>query len=211
MNKKFLIFIGMPGSGKGTQGALISKQMEIEHISLGDVLRSIINTNHRKAKYLSDNISKGKLVSDDVINELMLEYIESDKYKTGCILDGYPRKKSQLEFLQNKIGNNFTAIYFKIDEQELENRILNRYICANCGKIFNKNIDGKIDKCTNCGSTEFKVRKDDNSDSLKERVKSFNKEILPLLHFLDSKNMLITVDAAKDKSILTEDIVSLVK
>ena len=97
---KNFIFFGPPGAGKGTQAKLLSKSLNIPHLSTGDILRSKILQNDEKAKDLNKILSKGQLVPDEILNEIVLDKLENEK-KNGFILDGYPRTLDQSKFLNN--------------------------------------------------------------------------------------------------------------
>ncbi len=126
---KNFIFFGPPGAGKGTQAKLLSKSLNIPHLSTGDILRSKILQNDEKARDLNKILSKGQLVPDEILNEIVLDKLENEK-KNGFILDGYPRTLDQSKFLNNFLDEKkiflTLIIEFYVDYQTLLKRILNR-------------------------------------------------------------------------------------
>jgi len=153
-----LILFGPPGSGKGTQASLLSKKNKIPHLSTGDILRSKLEDNDSLAKDLSQIISGGNLVADSIINPIVTEKLLSTDCKNGFILDGYPRNKSQsnflIDFLANKNLDIDLIIDFKADINTVKQRILER------SKIEN--------------------RSDDNLEVIKTRLDKYFSETQPI-------------------------------
>ncbi len=205
-----LIFLGPPGSGKGTQAQLISKNFGIPHISTGDIFRNIIKTN--KPKKLADIVNKyvkeGLLVPDDIVFECVKTALKNNK---SFILDGYPRNLNQAELLDKYFGNNGInkVIYFKVTDKEIIKRLSSRRVCPKCGKVYNiYTLKPKKDNiCDICG-IKLIIREDDKVSTIKKRLKVYKKETLPLIDYYKKKNLLLEVKANDTVENIYNNIVS---
>ncbi len=180
-----LILFGPPGSGKGTQASLLSNKIKIPHLSTGDILRSKLNDNDELAQELSKIMSSGNLVPDTILNPIVTEKLLSDDCKNGFILDGYPRNKSQSDFLMifREKQNHFRSIIdFSADTNTIRGRILER------SKIEN--------------------RSDDNLEVIKTRLDKYFAETQPLAAIYRDKfeGKFFEIDAMQEISKIQSDI-----
>jgi len=209
-----VIFLGPPGSGKGTQAAVISDTLSLPSISTGDILRQSAKGSSGNSQELRECLASGKLVSSDLVNKLVYEFLKQDQYASGCILDGYPRNLNQAEFLdQNFPGSDIEVIYFNISYNVLLERISGRYSCAVCGAIYNKFLSPTEidDVCDKCGSKELKTRDDDNIEVFSARWNEYSEQTKPLLDYYDKKGCLFEVDASQKKEDITNKVVNKLK
>jgi len=194
-----LILFGSPGVGKGTQAKIISKNLNIPHISTGDILRKAVKEQTELGKRAGEIMARGELVPDDLMIGLIKEVLTSDECKDGFILDGFPRTTIQAEALDRlftQIGiNNAILVHITADEKEIIKRLNNRRACKECGNIFVlKDIEG-LDTCPNCGAkNSFYLRDDDREDVIKNRLDVFNSTTLPVLDYYDNKGRVIEVN-----------------
>lgn len=197
MKKQIFILLGMPGSGKGTQGERLSKEIRLPHISTGDIFRKMVSSDAEEAKSLNEYISQGKLVPSELVNKIVKKYILSDECKTGCILDGYPRNLSQAEYFIENIQAEILAVLFESTDEVVVKRIMGRESCAKCSKLYNKFFakPKKNGICDECGGKEFVSRLDDNEETIKKRLEEYRAETLPLIEYYSKKNKLTTVNA----------------
>lgn len=137
----FLIFFGPPGSGKGTQGKMISRELGIPHIATGDIMREAVASETELGRKVKDYIGRGLLVPDDVVIKIIEERLSKDDVKQGFILDGFPRTLEQAESLDRlfaKLGiKDFRVIYFDVPDDEIVKRVSGRRTCIKCGKVYN--------------------------------------------------------------------------
>lgn len=194
-----LILFGSPGVGKGTQAKIISKNLNIPHISTGDILRKAVKDQTELGIRAGELMSKGELVPDDLMIAMIKEVLTSDECKNGFILDGFPRTTVQAEaldklFEQIKIDNAI-LIHITADEKEIIKRLNNRRACKECGHIFIlKEIEG-LDTCPNCGAkNSFYLRNDDKKEVIKNRLDIFNSSTLPVLGYYEKKDRVIEVN-----------------
>ncbi len=201
-----IIFLGPPGSGKGTQAAIVSKALSIPSLSTSAILTSVIQSGGDRAKELRDYMTSGNLVPSSLVNELVATTLIKNEYTAGCILDGYPRTIDQAEFLDIRFPElKLKVVYFDISYNALSSRIEGRFACASCGAIYNKfSSKTKVDGiCDICGLQEFKVREDDKLEVLRKRWEVYIEETRPLLEYYKNKDVLVSIDATLDKEDIT--------
>lgn len=202
--KHIISFLGLPGSGKGTQAALVTKKLGIPSYSIGQLLRQVDDADVKKY------IDAGLIVPDNVVNKVVEDLIKS--LDTACLLDGYPRSMSQGKFLHDAPGIDMLPIYFKLDEKELLERIVSRIQCSECDTIYNDDVlDEEVFSCQNCGAKEYYRRKDDNKEILAVRIEQFKVNTVPLLDFYESQNLLRTLDAKLSIGALKKEIAEIIE
>lgn len=203
--KHYIIF-GPPGGGKGTFSSQIKKIIpNIEHISTGDIFRENLKNNTPLGLKAKEFMDKGELVPDGLTNELVKNRLEQIKDKSW-ILDGYPRNMNQVEFLEN-ITEIDLLLLLQVSKEIIFKRILGRYSCPNCGRIYNKyTLPPKTEGiCDNCGTDiKFEQRTDDNEATLKNRLKTYEKNSKPIIKYYRKRSKLKKIDAT-DTLKLTED------
>ncbi len=206
-----VIFIGPPGSGKGTQADLIGKKIGLPVVSTGDVLRAKAQSQDPDGLALKLILESGKLAPTDMVNKFVLEDVNS--YNNGCILDGYPRNLAQAEFLSGSIKQPLKVLYFEIDNDILLKRITGRFSCSECGKIYNKFFSPtKIDnECDVCGEKNFTHRSDDNEVTISNRLETYKQETMPVIDYYKKSGALAVVDATNAIEKITEELLSILK
>ena len=180
-NKKFnLIFMGAPGSGKGTQIQMMLKDGYTQ-ISTGDVLRQEVKSGSKLGKELKKIMDSGKLVSDDLVIKVIDNIFNNLESKQGIILDGFPRTIIQAEKLA-KILKKYNieidaVIEINTPDNVIINRISDRFICTNCGATYNKSNKKPLEKgiCDICQGTKFKTRDDDKKEVVQKRLQTYHK------------------------------------
>jgi adenylate kinase len=207
--KSNLIFVGAPGSGKGTQSEVLSKRFDYIHISTGDLLRSEISKGTELGKNVKSVMDKGNLVSDDLVIKLLKANLDFSENK--YIFDGFPRNLDQAKTLVTDVlsGQSFKVVYFKINEEKLIERLANRRSCSVCGKIYNliSNRPKNDGVCDSCGSKDLKLRDDDKADVVKNRLNVFNSTINPMVDYFSRLGGWIEVSAELDVDLITNKIV----
>lgn len=207
-----IIFIGPPGSGKGTQSQFISHKLSIPHLSIGDMLRKIVEDGGDYSKQLMHFMQKGQLVPSELINILIKNTLLDAKYSNGCLFDGYPRSVDQAIFL-DKIINESIVFYFDLSISLITERILGRFSCLNCGKIYNNyyNVPKKNNVCDDCSSQHFSYRQDDNKDTVIKRIFEYESQTKPLIEYYRAKKDFFTIDASKSKEEVSNMLLEVLK
>ena len=190
-----LIFLGPPGAGKGTQAAIVSKELGIPSISTGDMLRAAVKEGTKVGLEAKSFMDAGKLVPDAVIIGIVDERLAKPDCAKGYILDGVPRTLAQAEALE-KAGISFDAVVsIEISDEEIVERMAGRRVCTACGAPYHvKNMPPKVEGvCDACGG-KLEARADDKPEVVRDRLQVYHKETAPLKDFYAARNLLKTVD-----------------
>jgi adenylate kinase len=199
-----LILFGPPGVGKGTQAKLLVEKYNIEHISTGDILRESVKKGTAMGLAAKSFMDKGELVPDEVMIGIIKDVLQSDRCKTGFILDGFPRTIPQAEAL-SKLFDELniqpdTVLSMEVDEKLIIDRLSKRRQCKSCGAVFNL-LNDKIENnnCPKCdGKDTIYQRVDDQEETIANRFKVYNANTSPVKEFYVKKGMLTTVDSMGD-------------
>lgn len=190
-----LILLGAPGAGKGTQADIIKKTLGIPTISTGNILRAAVKNGTPTGLRAKEYMDAGKLVPDDVIIGIISERLQEPDCANGYILDGVPRTIAQAEALE-QAGIRFDAVVaLEIPDERIVERMGGRRVCESCGASYHVvNIPPKKEGiCDVCGSA-LKQRKDDDPETVKDRLAVYHKETEPLKDFYETRGILKTVD-----------------
>jgi len=195
-----LILLGPPGAGKGTQAEIITQKRGLVQLSTGDMLREAVKNDTPIGEEASAIMETGGLVPDEIVIKIVAERLSASDYANGFILDGFPRTLNQAAALDNLLqaqGKQLDAVIeIKVDDAVLIDRISGRYMCADCGASFHDtNHKPKVPGvCDRCGSTEFIRRKDDNAETVRNRLMAYYRETSPLIGYYFAKDKLRSVD-----------------
>ena len=208
---KNIMFIAPPAAGKGTQAEIIVNKYKIPHISTGDILRSMAKSGDEFGNKLSELLSKGELVPDEVVYEAIQRRLMQDDLNNGFILDGFPRNIEQaIEYdkILSLTGKNLgVVIYLDTPRDILEKRIVGRRICPKCGATYNiltgVNAPKEENICDKCHE-ELYQREDDNLESFNTRFETFLDKTYPLVDFYEKKNVLYRVKSVDIDNTISE-------
>ena len=207
-----LILLGPPGAGKGTQAKKLTEAHGIPQLSTGDMLRAAVTEGTEVGLRAKAVMDAGKLVSDEIVNDIVSERLDREDCGLGFILDGYPRTLSQADTLQSLLarkGKPLDAVVeMRVDDEQMVERVAGRYTCAKCGEGYHDTLKQPATEgvCDVCGSTEFKRRPDDNAEAMLTRLQVYYKETSPLIGYYYAKDMLRTVDGMGTIDAVSEEI-----
>ncbi len=212
-----IIFFGKPGAGKGTHASVVSEKMKIPTISTGDLIRKILSSSNDSDRDLREKLrsytSAGKLVPDSLVVDLLKNRIKSDDCKNGFILDGFPRNVSQAKVLEDMGISISKVIEIDTSDDVIIKRMSGRRVCKKCGKVYNVNTEmrPKVDGvCDSCGGGLY-VREDDSEETVKNRLKVYKDQTLPLRNYYLEKGILSTIDGDRSCEKVIEDIFKVVE
>ncbi len=199
------ILTGGPATGKGTRSDILAKALDIPHISTGDILREVSKEN----KEIAEKLSKGELISDEIITELLRERITRPDCQKGFILDGYPRTVSQIKLLDDlleSLGRSITKVIELTAPDELVfKRILERRKCEKCGRMYGIDFPPKKENvCDDCGG-KLVIRTDDTKETLKARIDTYKANSKEILEYYKNKGLLMTVDSSGHPERIVEE------
>ncbi len=193
-----LIFLGAPGSGKGTYATKVKVDYDILHISTGDIFRANIKGGTPLGVLAKSYIDKGQLVPDEVVIDIVADRLAQADCSKGFILDGFPRTIKQAEEL-GKIAGIDAVINMDVGDSVIIKRVAGRRMCA-CGETYNTAFIGDTKTCEKCGGLLYQ-REDDKEEIVKSRLAVYHKETAPLIEYYRNKGMLhnIAADGGIDK------------
>lgn len=201
-----IIFLGPPGSGKGTQAEKISRDYAIPQISTGNILRHAIENDTELGRQAKKYMSAGDLVPDELIDKVVAERLSYRDCNKGFILDGFPRDLEQAEALEDIRAIEYVFEIY-VPDQVLVKRLSQRRSCTSCGKTYhltNKKPE-KEGVCDNCGNPLIQ-REDDNPETIMNRLKVYHEQTEPLREYYNKENLLIPLDGTKPLNDLYAEI-----
>ncbi len=213
MSSRIIIFIGAPGSGKSTQSSLLSKRLLIPHLSTGNILRNLVNRQIPNRDLVKKCLSKGELIPDNVMGEIIKSECKDQKCENGFILDGYPRNVEQFEyFLSIFAKDSIYMLFFEIDFLYLKERILKRYYCTGCNFIYNGSYNNPSVEgvCDYCGGKDFALREDDNESVLQKRFDNYISVTEKLKNFCKERVKCFVINAERKTDEISEEIYRLI-
>jgi adenylate kinase len=195
---KIIVMIGAPGAGKGTQARLLSEKFAYPQISTGDILREMARADTPLGKEIKETLASGKLVSDQILAEVILTRTSREDCKDGFILDGYPRTLEQarmLEELAASQGNEILLVHVVVDEDLLFKRMTGRRVCTKCGEIYNiYSRPPKREGYCDLDGAPLIQRSDDLPETVSRRFEAYRDATAPLIDYYREGGRLIEVD-----------------
>jgi adenylate kinase len=194
----YIILLGAPGAGKGTQAVMAAEKLKLVQVASGDLFRKALQEQTDLGKKAKVYMDKGQLVPDTVTIQMVLERLAAPDCKNGAILDGFPRNLEQAKALDKALAGQSRAIdkvvNIKVTEEEVLNRLSGRWICRNCQAPYHEvdNPPKKKGACDRCGG-ELYQRADDNTDTIKKRLKVYAEETSPLITYYKKSGKLLEV------------------
>ena len=195
----YIIFLGAPGAGKGTQAAAVAQELNLTHIATGDLFRQALEAKTEMGIQAKSYMEQGKLVPDEITIKMVLERMSAPDCESGVILDGFPRNLKQAEALDKALqeqGKDIDkTVYINISEKELLKRLSERWICRHCQAPYHAvnsppKVDGKCDKCNG----ELYQRPDDILETVKQRLKVYFAQTAPLIDYYSQMGKLLEVN-----------------
>jgi adenylate kinase len=208
-----IILLGAPGAGKGTQAAILSKELKLAHIASGDLFRQALGKGTPLGLQAKSYMEKGQLVPNEITIKMVLERIQAPDCQGGIMLDGFPRNVEQAKALdaafkrENKTIDK--AVYIKVSEDELLKRLTGRWICRNCQAPYHEvsSPPRTAGKCDRCGG-ELYQRADDNTETIKNRLKVFFAETAPLIDYYAKDGKLLEINGEGTAAEISERIIA---
>lgn len=206
-----LLFLGPPGSGKGTQAELLSEKYGLLHIAPGDVFRQEVRAGTELGRLVEGIMARGELVDDATTLKVIDKRLSSEEARAGFVLDGYPRNLAQARDLEAALSSRGEALDLVINlvvpEERIIERARSRRVCAKCGKPYSLAVQPpKVPgTCDVCGG-ELVVRKDDDEGTVRERLSVYNRLTKPLEDYYRGKGLLAVVDGEGEVSEVTRRV-----
>jgi adenylate kinase len=213
---RFIVLLGPPGAGKGTQAEAISAKLNLPHISSGDIFRENLKHQTELGKLAAEYINKGELVPDDVTIDMIKERLSHSDCQEGAVLDGFPRTPAQAEAFASMLlsinGQVRLVPYICVPEEVLIDRLSGRWTCREAGHIYHEiyNPPQKPGKCDFDGS-ELYQREDDKAETVKRRIRVYLEQTQPLIEYYHQHGVLAEVDGKNPIDQVTLDLLTVIQ
>ncbi len=209
----YIIFLGAPGAGKGTQAAIVAQELKLVHIASGDLFRQAVEMGTEMGTKAKSYMEKGKLVPDEITIEMVSERMAAPDCESGVILDGFPRNLKQAKALDKALAKQAKAIdkvvYIKVSEEELLRRLSGRWVCRNCQTPYHAtDSPPKVwGRCDRCGG-ELYQRPDDTAQTVRERLQVYFAQTAPLIDYFTRRGKLLEIDGEGSVDEVTQKIMA---
>ena len=194
--RKFII-MGIQGSGKGTQAKLLAEDLDLEHVSVGDIFRWNVQHHTKLGAQVKRIMAEGHLVDDDLVESVVRDRLAAHDWNFGFIIDGFPRNARQAQFFLESYDID-GVINLYLPDEEVARRVMARRLCSGCGLDYNliAHRPQREDICDVCHGA-LVAREDDNPDALAVRLAQYHEETKPLIEIFEGKEFVATIDATR--------------
>jgi adenylate kinase len=203
--RKYVI-MGVQGSGKGTQSALLAQDFDLTQISVGDIFRWHVQNHSKIGAQVRRVMAAGELVGDDLVESVVRGRLDQHDWNYGFIIDGFPRNPRQAEFFLESYDID-GVVHLDLPDEEVRRRVLARRLCSRCGMDYNliAHRPKVADRCDVCGG-ELVSREDDTEEALAARLRDYHSKTNPVLDIFRRKEFVFTVDARPDRTAVQQAI-----
>jgi adenylate kinase len=207
----YLVLLGPPGAGKGTQAQIVSEKLVLPHISSGDIFRENLKAQTELGKLAKGYMDRGELVPDDVTIAMIRERLSRSDAQNGALLDGFPRTPAQAQALDAMLvdfsGQVNSVPYIKVPEDVLVERLTGRWTCRAEGHVFHEkfNPSQKPGVCDFDGS-ELYQRDDDKAETVKRRIRVYLEQTMPLINYYQEQDKLLEIDGTQSIEAVAKDL-----
>ena len=210
----YIVLLGAPGAGKGTQAKILAEKTGLPHISSGDIFRENLKNNTELGRLAREYMSKGELVPDDVTIAMIRERLSRPDCAHGAILDGFPRTPAQAEALDEMLrelnGQVDVVPFIQVPEEELVARLSGRWICRAQGHIFHEKFNPpKVPGVCDYDGSELYQREDDRPEVVRERIRVYPEQTAPLVSYYRERGLLREVDGTQNIEQVTQALLAL--
>jgi adenylate kinase len=212
----FVVLLGGPGAGKGTQARLLQKTLEIPQVSSGELFRENIEQATKLGQLAKSFIDAGELVPDDVTVNMVRARLSAADCSNGALLDGFPRTVVQAEALKQYLGERKTEVTIvpcvSASNEVLLERLAGRWTCRECGHVFHIIFDPpkEASKCDFDGSVLYQ-REDDTEETQRRRIEIYFERTAPLLKYYDQQGLLVEIDGEQSIEAVQKDLVAAIR
>lgn len=212
----YIVLLGPPGAGKGTQAQVISHEMNLAHISSGDLFRENLKNQTELGKLAQGYMNRGELVPDDVTIAMVRDRISRPDCAGGALLDGFPRTPAQavaLADMLESMGQKVDSVpYISVPADVLIERLSGRWTCPTCGRVYHEKYNPpKVAGVCDVDGTKLIQRDDDKAETVERRIRVYTDQTAPLIEYYRQKDLLIEVDGTKSIDEVSKEILAAIK
>jgi adenylate kinase len=211
MMARYIVLLGPPGAGKGTQAQIIAEKYGLVHVSSGDLFRENLKNETELGKLAQIYMKRGELVPDDVTIAMIRDRLIRPDCREGALLDGFPRTPAQAEALSRMLAESGGAVnlvpYIYVPEEVLVERLGGRWTCRANGHVFHEKFNPPaVAGICDLDGSELYQRDDDKSETVKNRIKVYQEQTAPLISYYQEKGLLAEIDGTKPIEAVTADL-----
>lgn len=211
----YIVMLGPPGAGKGTQAKKLAQELDLVHVSTGDLFRENLKNETELGKLAQQYMSKGELVPDDVTIRMVEERLSRPDCEHGAVLDGFPRTPAQakvLDDLLRKMGSGLKVVpYIKVPDETLVERLSGRWMSPS-GRVYHEKFNPPVVKwIDDIDGSQLYQREDDQPGTVRHRIEVYNEQTSPLIEYYREKDLLVEVDGTLGIENVTEAIMVAVR
>ena len=212
----YIVLLGPPGVGKGTQAEILANRTGLPHVSSGDLFRENMKNNTELGKRAKSYMDKGELVPDDVTIDMVRDRLSREDCRNGAILDGFPRTPPQADALRAMLAEFHGGVdvvpFITAEPQVLVERASGRWTCRGQGHIFHEKFNPpKVPGKCDFDGTELYQREDDKADTVARRIRVYLEQTAPLVDYYRAEGKLVEIDGTKDIDGVTTDLLSAIR
>jgi len=189
------VFMGVQGSGKGTQAKLLAADLDLVHIGVGDIFRWNVEQHTKLGAQVQRVVAAGALVEDELVESVVRDRLALHDWNYGFIIDGFPRNERQAEFFLEGYDID-GVVMLEMPDEEVHRRVLSRRLCSPCGLEQNGGAADEPEACEACGG-QLVLRADDRPDALASRLSDYYEKTRPIIELFERKEVVVHVDATR--------------
>jgi adenylate kinase len=215
MAPMYIVMLGPPGAGKGTQAKKIAQKLDLVHISTGDLFRENLKNETALGQLAQQYMNKGELVPDDVTVRMVEERFSRPDCEAGAVLDGFPRTPDQAKALDDLLKGLESGVkvvpYIKVRDEVLVERLSGRWMSPS-GRVYHEKYNPpKVKWIDDIDGSELYQREDDKPETVRHRIEVYNEQTAPLIDYYRSQGLLVEIDGIQGIEKVTEDIMKAVE
>lgn len=212
----YIVLLGPPGAGKGTQAEIIAEKLKLAHISSGDIFRENLKAQTQLGKMAQDYMNRGELVPDDVTIAMIKERLSRPDCSKGAVLDGFPRTPKQAESLAAMLAGWGTRVqcvtYIAVPDALLIERLSGRWTCRAQGHVYHQKYNPpKVAGVCDIDGSELYQRDDDKLETVENRIRVYTEQTSPLIEYYQQKNLLVEVDGTQPIEAVTQELMAVLQ
>ncbi len=210
----FLVLLGLPGAGKGTQAAFLAERLGLAHVTTGELFREHIRRGTELGEKARPYVESGQLVPDEITIAMLLQRLQEPDCRRGCLLDGFPRTLAQARALDAALAQRGQAIdlaiYLRVSEEELVRRLAGRWSCPTCGAVYHEtNAPPRVPGLCDRDGSRLYQREDDLPEVVRRRLEVNMAQLQELLDYYRAQGKLQEVDGEQPVETVREQLLSL--